>query len=80
MEVDTFCARHAVVPWHAQKVIVRIYLTGEARDSGWAQTRSERAVMNSLVPFLPVLQGRIGLSHALNATGICPDWQFPTEL
>ena len=40
MEVDTICAQHAVaVPWHAQKVIVRSDLAGEAQDSGWAQTR-----------------------------------------
>ena len=40
MEVDTFCARRVVaVTWHAQKVIVRTDLAGEAQDSGWTQTR-----------------------------------------
>ena len=40
MDVDTFCARHAVaVPWHAQKVIVRSDSAGEAQDSRWTQTR-----------------------------------------
>ena len=40
MEVGTFCTQHAVaVPWHAQKVIVRTDLSGEAQDSGWTQTR-----------------------------------------
>ena len=40
VEVDAFCARHAVaVPWYAQKVILRIDLAGEAQDSGWIQTR-----------------------------------------
>ena len=66
MEVDIFCARHAVVvPWHAQNVIVCTDLAGEVQDSRWTQheflSRKERTAMNSLVPFLPVPQGRIGL-------------------
>ena len=71
MEVDTFCERHAVaVPWHAQKVIVRSDLAGEAQDSEWIQTRScylgtERTATNSVVPSLPVPQGRRGFRHAL---------------
>ena len=57
MEVDIFCAQYAVaVPWHAQKVIVRSDLAGEAEASGWTQTRyfyqgTDRTAMNSLVPF-----------------------------
>ena len=58
------------MPWNAQKVIVGSGLAGEAKDSGWTQTRfvseelgTERTAMNSLVPFLPVLHGRIGLKH-----------------
>ena len=35
-----FAHQHAVaVPWHAQKLIVRSDLAGEAQDSGWTQTR-----------------------------------------
>ena len=49
--------KHAVVvSWHAQKVIVRSDLAGEAEASGWTQTRyfyqgTDRTAMNSLVPF-----------------------------
>ena len=31
---------------------------------------TERTAMNSLVPFLPVPQGRIGLRHALNVHAV----------
>ena len=63
MDVETFCARHAVaVPRYAQKVIVRSDLAGEGQGSRWTQTRifylgTERTAMNSLIPFLPVPQG-----------------------
>ena len=63
--MDTICARHAVaVPGHAEKVIVCADMADEAQDSGWVQTRffyllieTERAAVNSLVPFLLAPQG-----------------------
>ena len=66
-----FAHQHAVaVPWHAQKVVVRSDLAGEAQDCGCGLQHNfylgtERTAMNSLVPFLPVLQDRTGLRHAL---------------
>ena len=66
--------RCLAVPWHAQKVIVRRDLAGEARGSGWTTNTifylgTERTAMNSPVPFLPVPQGRVGLRHALLYVG-----------
>ena len=75
MEVDTFWAQHAVaVLWHAQKVIARSDLVGKAQDSGWTQRNGTNG-HDSLVPFLPVPQGRIGLRHSLSYS-VSPDWNL----
>ena len=54
-----------VVWWHVQKVIVRNDLTGEAKDSGWPQTRffprngTNDQEQSRCVPFCPTRLNRV---------------------